>query len=160
VKSLDCKDVWKNPVKGSQGEAISCIGIHRHAINTVHEPVVAERTQMVALRHRMLLLSRLPIQMRRIRPKGMTGGNCILRIWLSVGLGLPLSGFLDKFASFSRLVCQNYVLISLLREEKIPSISLESKLTALMLGCLNDAVIIVADWNPKGAGLFLYVKEG
>jgi hypothetical protein len=43
-----------------------------------------------------------------------------------VELGPSLSGFLDKFASFPRLVCQTNVLNPLLRKGKIPSITRES----------------------------------
>jgi hypothetical protein len=42
-----------------------------------------------------------------------------------VELGPSLSGFLDKFASFPRLVCQTNVLNPLLRKGKIPSITWE-----------------------------------
>jgi hypothetical protein len=43
-----------------------------------------------------------------------------------VKLGPSLSGFLDKFASFPRLVFQTNVLNPLLRKGKIPSITRES----------------------------------
>jgi hypothetical protein len=43
-----------------------------------------------------------------------------------VELGPSLSGFLDKFASFPRLVCQTNVLNPLLRKGTIPSITWES----------------------------------
>jgi hypothetical protein len=44
-----------------------------------------------------------------------------------VELGPSLSGFLEKFASFTRLVCQTNVLNILLRKGKIPSIPKNSK---------------------------------
>jgi hypothetical protein len=43
-----------------------------------------------------------------------------------VELGPSLSGYLDKFASFPRLVCPTNVLNPLLRKGKIPSITRES----------------------------------
>jgi hypothetical protein len=43
-----------------------------------------------------------------------------------VELGPSLSGYLDKFASFPRLVCQTNVLNPLLRKGKILSITRES----------------------------------
>jgi hypothetical protein len=48
-----------------------------------------------------------------------------------VKLGPSLSGFLDKFASFLRLVCQTNVLNPLLRRGKIPSITRESNAAPL-----------------------------
>jgi hypothetical protein len=42
-----------------------------------------------------------------------------------VELGPSLSGFLDKFAPFLRVVCQTNVLVPLLRKRKIPSITRE-----------------------------------
>jgi hypothetical protein len=43
-----------------------------------------------------------------------------------VELGPSFSGFLDKFASFPRLVCQTNVHNSLFQKGKIPSITRES----------------------------------
>jgi hypothetical protein len=43
-----------------------------------------------------------------------------------VEIAPSLSGFLDKFASYPRLVCQNNVLNPLLRKGKNPSITRES----------------------------------
>jgi hypothetical protein len=43
-----------------------------------------------------------------------------------VELGPSISGFLDKFVSFPRLVCQTKVLNPPLRKGKIPSITRES----------------------------------